>query len=80
MCLAIPARIVECRDEMAVVDMNGVRREASIAFLPDLQVGDYVLLHAGFAIAKWTEEDVRQWQAIVGDAFDRDVDRPETKG
>lgn len=57
MCLAIPSRIVEIRDQMAVIDVDGVRREASLLLLEDPQVGEWVIVHAGFAIHR-IDEDV----------------------
>ena len=65
MCLAVPARIVTLNGTEAVVDIDGVRRPANVAFIADAQVGDYVLLHAGFAINKWTEQDVREYREIM---------------
>lgn len=51
MCLALPARVVELRDgELAVVDLGGVRKEISIALVPEAQVGDYVIVHVGHAL------------------------------
>jgi hydrogenase expression/formation protein HypC len=70
MCLAVPAKIVECEGTRAVVEIDGVRREANLALVQDAAVGDYVLLHAGFAIQKWTEEDVRELEAIRGELGD----------
>lgn len=69
MCLAVPGRIVEVESDSAVVELGGVRRRANVAFIEDARVGDYVLLHAGFAIEKWSEEDVREYNEIVGDAL-----------
>ncbi|MHB0915706.1 MAG: HypC/HybG/HupF family hydrogenase formation chaperone [Thermoleophilia bacterium] len=51
MCLAVPAKIVAMDDKMATVEIGGSRREASMVLLPDAVKGDYVLLHAGFAIS-----------------------------
>ncbi len=51
MCLAVPARIMQLHDNaQATLDMMGVQREASVRLTPDAQVGDYVLVHAGFSI------------------------------
>lgn len=59
MCLAVPGRIVEVRDElgtrMATVDFDGVRKEICLAFLPDIAVGEYAIVHAGFAISRLDE-------------------------
>jgi len=53
MCLAVPSEIVEIREKMATVDVAGIRREVSLLLLPEEAcVGDFVLVHAGFAIQK----------------------------
>lgn len=65
MCLAVPAKIVELTGDTAVVEIGGVRRPASVAFIENPGVGDFVLVHAGFAIEKWTDEDVREYEAIL---------------
>ena len=65
MCLAIPAKIVSCTGDIATVDVSGVRRSVNIAMIEDPQVGDYVLLHAGFAIQKWTETEARELQVLL---------------
>lgn len=57
MCLAVPARITEINGHRAKVDMAGVMYEASVMMLPDARVGDYVIVHAGFAIEKLDEEE-----------------------
>lgn len=56
MCLAVPSRIVEIKDQVATVDVDGVTREASLMLLDDVSVGDYVIVHAGFAIERIDEE------------------------
>lgn len=55
MCLAIPSKIISIDTEMAVIDVGGVRRQASLLLLPDACEGDYVIVHAGFAIQKLDE-------------------------
>ena len=55
MCLAIPSKIVEINDNMGTIDVAGVQREASLLLLEDPQVGDWVIVHAGFAIQKIDE-------------------------
>lgn len=52
MCLAVPMKIVEIAEGTAICEVDGVRREASLMMLEDAVVGDYVLIHAGFAIEK----------------------------
>jgi len=60
MCLAIPARITEIENYMATIDMEGTQREVSLLLLEDAQIGDYVIVHAGFAIHKIDEEEARE--------------------
>ncbi len=61
MCLGIPGRVIEVRDEnglrMGRVDFGGVRKEACLAYVPEVQVGDYVIVHVGFAISHVDEEE-----------------------
>jgi hydrogenase expression/formation protein HypC len=64
MCLAVPGRVVDIDGEgdlrMARVDFGGVAREACLAYVPEAAVGDYVLVHVGFAIAVVDETAARQ--------------------
>jgi hydrogenase expression/formation protein HypC len=75
MCLAVPGKVTEFYDAggvaMARVDFGGVSREACMAYLPEAQPGDYVLVHAGFAIsrvdadeAERTLEDLRRMEEL----------------
>ena len=57
MCVGLPAKILTMKDGMAVVDAHGARREISAELIEDLEPGDYVMVHAGIAIAKITEEE-----------------------
>lgn len=60
MCLAVPAQIVDRKDLMATVEVSGVTRQVSLMLLPDAQVGEYVLVHAGFAIQTVDEEEAKR--------------------
>ena len=60
MCLAIPAKVIAIEDDMAVVELGGVTRWASLMLVPETKVGDYVLLHAGFAIQRLDEEEAQE--------------------
>ena len=60
MCLAVPSKIIEINDTIAKVDVDGVIRETSIMLLDDVKIGDYVIVHAGFAINKINEEAALQ--------------------
>jgi len=66
MCLAIPARIVELQGNNAVVDAMGNRFKAKTTLLPQAQLGNLVLIHAGFAISLVDEEEAKKtWQLIA---------------
>ncbi len=60
MCLAVPSKIIEINDTVARVDVDGVIRETSIMLIDDAKIGDYVIVHAGFAINKIDEEAALQ--------------------
>jgi hydrogenase expression/formation protein HypC len=60
LCLAIPTRIIEIKGTNAVVEFGGVRKEIGLHLVRDAEVGDYVLLHAGFAIEKLDEAEARE--------------------
>jgi len=66
MCLAVPARIVEMENDKAVVDALGNRWNVRTTLTPEVKMGDIVLIHAGFAIAKVDEEDAKEtWELIA---------------
>lgn len=75
MCLGVPGRIAAVRDErgvaMATVDFGGVSKDVCLAYLPDASVGDYAIVHAGFAITKVDEasarESLRLWREMGGE-------------
>ncbi|HOT73812.1 MAG TPA: HypC/HybG/HupF family hydrogenase formation chaperone [Anaerohalosphaeraceae bacterium] len=63
MCLAVPARIVELEGDQAVADAMGTRWTIRTTLTPEIQLGDIVLVHAGYAITKIDEQEARQtWQ------------------
>lgn len=71
MCVAIPSRIIDKEDLMATIEVYGARRKVSLMLLPEeAEVGDYVLVHAGFAIRKVDPEEGR----ASLDLFDQVVD------
>jgi hydrogenase expression/formation protein HypC len=67
MCLAIPARLVACDGDSATADLHGNRVEISTLLVPHCREGDWVLLHAGFAIQKLNEEEAKETWAVVND-------------
>ena len=64
MCLAVPAKIVSIQDSLATVELRGVTREASLMLLPEAKVGDYVLVHAGFAMQIIEQTDMEETEAL----------------
>lgn len=64
MCVGLAAKVVGIKDGMAVVDATGAKREVSAELLSDLQPGDYVMVHAGIAIAKISQEEDEEEEEI----------------
>lgn len=60
MCLAVPGRVLSVEDDdgttMAQVDFGGLRKEVCLAYIPDVQIGEYVIVHVGFAIQRLDEK------------------------
>ncbi|MBC8450992.1 HypC/HybG/HupF family hydrogenase formation chaperone [bacterium] len=75
MCLAVPGRIMSIEIDIAKVDFGGVSQEANLTLVPEAKVGDYVLVHAGFAIQRLdeaeAEETLRLFQELA-EAADRE--------
>jgi hydrogenase expression/formation protein HypC len=65
MCLAIPVRVVELRDgDLAVVDLGGIRKEISLALVDGVAVGDYVILHVGYALSRLDPAEAERTLAL----------------
>lgn len=61
MCLAIPARVVQLRDNLiAVVDLGGIRKEISLALVPEARLDDYVIVHVGYALGLIDPEEAQR--------------------
>jgi hydrogenase expression/formation protein HypC len=71
MCIAAPAHVIEIyrEENLLVADFGGARQQAKLDLLPEVEVGDYVLIHAGFAIEKLTEEAAKEsleaWEELL---------------
>ncbi|MBP2679603.1 MAG: hypC [Deltaproteobacteria bacterium] len=70
MCLGVPAKILEINDGAAVVELGGVRREISVMLVDDVSVGGWVIVHAGFAIEKLSEEEAQQTLSLFREIAD----------
>ncbi len=69
MCLAIPARVVELPEpDVAVIDVGGVRKRVSLALVDDVAVGDYVIVHVGYALTKLDPEQAARTLATFAEA------------
>ncbi|MEL3944346.1 MULTISPECIES: HypC/HybG/HupF family hydrogenase formation chaperone [Streptomyces] len=83
MCLGIPGRVLDIYDDaglrMATVDFGGVRREACLSYTPDADVGTYVIVHVGFAIAQVDEAEARRTLDVLramADAVEGELGEP----
>lgn len=65
MCVGLPARVVSVKDGMALIDASGARREISAELIDELDPGDYVMVHAGVAIAKITSGDEEETDVLM---------------
>jgi hydrogenase expression/formation protein HypC len=68
MCLAIPSKIVKIENGVGTIDVDGVQRTASLLLVEDAAVGDYVIVHAGFALHKIEEADAMESLRILKEA------------
>ena len=68
MCLAIPSRIIAIDDHIGTIDVDGVQRKASLLLIEDPRIGDYVIVHAGFAIHKIDEEAAMESLKLLREA------------
>ncbi|MGP1407551.1 HypC/HybG/HupF family hydrogenase formation chaperone [Selenomonas sp.] len=67
MCLAVPAKVLEITGSVARVAVGGVERDASLMLLPEAKLGDYVLVHAGFAMQIVEEKDAEETYALLAE-------------
>ena len=67
MCLAVPARLVSVDGALGRVELAGVTRDISMMLLPEARVGDYVLVHAGFAMQVVSEKDAEETDALLAE-------------
>ena len=65
MCLAVPAEVLSLTGNLASVSVEGAVREVNVSLVDEVAVGDYVLVHAGFALQRWTREDYLEWKEIM---------------
>jgi len=70
MCLGVPMQVKSIENETALCEIDGVQRQASLMMLDDVKIGDYLLIHAGFAIEKIDEEEAQLTLQALREALD----------
>lgn len=74
MCLALPVRVVELLPEdQGIIDLGGVRKTISLALLEDVKVGDYVILHVGYALTRLDPEEAEKTLALFAQMRDDEI-------
>jgi len=73
MCLAVPMLVKTIENDVALCEIDGVQREASLMMLDDVGIGDYVLIHAGFAIEKLDEREANLTLQALREALEQDL-------
>jgi len=71
MCWAVPAKVIEIQGPLGKVELSGTVREVGLQLLEGLQIGDYVLIHAGFAIQKVDEEEAIKTLGLMEEVLER---------
>jgi hydrogenase expression/formation protein HypC len=70
MCLAIPMKLIKIEGNKGIVELSGIKKEISLDLLSKVEIGDYLIIHAGFAIEKLNEEEAKKtlsiWEEIGG--------------
>ncbi len=74
MCLAVPVKVLEVKDTTATVELGGIARPVNIMLVPDTQPGDYVLLHAGFAIQRVNEVEAKETLRLFAEMAEAEVE------
>ena len=65
MCLAVPMKLIDIEDKKGTVELSGVRKKANLELLDEVAIGDYVIVHAGFAIQKLDEEEAEKTLSLL---------------
>lgn len=81
MCIAAPAQIVEIKDNVATVDFGGVRQQAKLDLVGDLEIGRYVLVHSGYAIEVLSDQEAQEsleaWDELLKILDEEDLEETE---
>ena len=68
MCIAIPMNVIEIHGDRGIVENRGVRREVGLMLLEEVKIGDWVLIHAGFAISKLNQQEAEETMELLKEA------------
>jgi hydrogenase expression/formation protein HypC len=88
MCLGVPGKIIEIYEAnglmMGKIDFGGVTREACLAYVPEVQIGDYTVIHVGFAISQISEEEAQETLELLREIANIEeelgIEQPEDAG
>jgi hydrogenase expression/formation protein HypC len=73
MCLAIPMQIIELTNQQTgTVNLGGIKKQISTALIDDVMVGDYVIIHVGYALTKLDESEAKKTLALISDMYSQD--------
>ena len=75
MCLAVPMKLVNKEGNVGVAELSGVKREVRLDVLPDAKVGDFVIIHAGFAIQRLDEEEAQETLSLFREMLSMEEER-----
>ena len=67
MCLAVPMKVVQINGEFGIAELGGLRRKVNLQLLPQIKVGDYIIVHAGFGIEKLDTEEAEETLRIINE-------------
>lgn len=70
MCLGIPVKVIKKSGNMGIGETGGVRREIDLRFIKNIKIGDYVILHAGFAIQKLDKEEAKETLSLFNEMLE----------
>ena len=68
MCVAVPMKVIQIKGDMGVVESQGVQREVGLILLDDIQINDWVLIHAGFAISRMNPQEAEETLSLLKQA------------
>jgi len=71
MCLAVPLKLIQVDGEHGIVEMGGIRRKVNLSFVEDVQAGDYVVVHTGFAITRMDEAEAAETLRLLSECIEK---------